>query len=154
MALGSTLPEHLWLGMTWYYGAYQNLPMGKALFQDYLRYTGNGLPLGFVNAGHSAIYAYAAALQKAKTTETKPLITALEGIKFDTAKGPVTLRAEDHQAICDVNFIRIKSSEDRPMGMIDDQRADIEVAGFVRYDGAAVIEPPEPGRALRFAFDK
>jgi branched-chain amino acid transport system substrate-binding protein len=141
--------EQLWLGMSWYYGGYQKLPMGKTLYDDYLKRTGNGLPLGFLNAGHSAIYAYAAAIRKAGNTDTKPVIAALEGLTFDTAKGRVTLRREDHQAICDVNFIRIKASEAEPtMDILDYSRPDIEVAEFVRYDGASVIEPPTPGQPV------
>lgn len=149
LSLGTGTPEHLWLGMSWYYGGYQKLAMGKALHDDYLKRTGNGLPLGFLNAGHSAIYAYAAAIRKAGNTDTKPVIAALEGLTFETAKGTVTLRPEDHQAICDVNFIRIKASEAEPtMDILDYSRPDIEVAEFVRYDGASVIEPPTPGRPV------
>ena len=52
LALGSTTPEHLWLGMTWYYGGYQKLPMGRQLYEENLKRTGNGLHLGFLSAGH------------------------------------------------------------------------------------------------------
>ncbi len=149
LSLGTGTPEHLWLGMSWYYGAYQKLPMGKKLYDDYVKRTGNGLPLGFLCAGHSAVYAYAAAIRKAGGTDTKPVVAALEGLTFDTAKGKVTLRPEDHQAICDVNFIRIKASEVEPtMDILDYSRSDVEVAEFVRYDGASVIEPPTPGKAV------
>ena len=149
LSLGTGTPEHLWLGMSWYYGGYQKLPMGKQLYDDYVKRTRNGLPLGFLNAGHSAVYAYAAAIRKAGSTETKPVIAALEGLTFDTAKGPVTLRPEDHQAICDVNFIRIKASEVEPtMDILDYSRPDVGVVEFVRYDGASVIEPPTPGKPV------
>ena len=135
--------------MSWYYGAYQKLAMGKKLYDDYVRRTGNALPLGFLNAGHSAVYAYAAAIGKAGNTDTKSVIAALEGLTFETAKGKVTLRPEDHQAICDVNFIRIKASAVEPtMDILDYSRPDIEVAEFVRYDGASVIEPPTPGQPV------
>lgn len=98
---------------------------------------------------YSAVYAYAAAIRRARSVATKPVIAALEGLTFDTAKGRVTLRPEDHQAICDVNFIRIKASNAEPtMDVNDYARPDVEVAEFVRYDGASVIEAPAPGRAL------
>ncbi len=119
------------------------------VYLDYLERTGNALPLGFLNAGHSAIYAYAAAIRKVGNTNTRPVIAALEGLTFDTAKGSVTLRPEDHQAICDVNFIRIKALEVEPtMDILDYSRPDVEVAEFVRYDGASVIEPPTPGKPI------
>lgn len=149
LSLGTGTPEHLWLGMSWYYGGYQKLPMGKKLYDDYVKRTGNGLPLGFLSAGHSAVYAYAAAIRKTGNTDTRAVIAALEGLTFDTAKGKVTLRPEDHQAICDVNFIRIKASVMEPtMEILDYSRPDVEVAEFVRYDGASVIEPPTPGKPV------
>ena len=134
--------------MTWYYGGYQDLPMGRDLYQEYLRRTGNALPSGLIYSGHSAVRAYAAAIAKVGSDATAPVITGLRGLTFDTAKGPVTLRAEDHQAICDVNFVRIKSSAAPTLDMVDSTRADIEVAEFIRYPGASVIEPPAPGIPL------
>ena len=148
--LGAACPEHLWLGMTWYYGGYQKLPLGRQLYQEYVKRTGTMMPLGFVNAGHSAVLAYAAAIRKARATDTAPVISALRGLTFDTAKGPVTLRREDNQAVCDVNFIRIRSGAEAGLGNMDGARADVEVAEFVRYDGADVIEPPSPGRRVTY----
>ena len=151
--LGFDTPEHLWLAVGWYYGGYQHLPMARKLYQDYVRRTGDGLPLGFVNAGHSAVYAYAAAIEKAGSTETPDVSNALKGLTFDTAKGKVTFRPEDHQAICDVNFIRIKHAEQKmTMDISDGRRPDIEVAEFVRLDGLAVIEPATPGQKLVYRF--
>ena len=34
------------------------------------------------------------------------MIRALEGLTFDTCKGERTIRKEDHQAICDLNFVQ------------------------------------------------
>lgn len=151
--LGYATPEHLWLAMGWYHGGYRSVPMGQELYRSYVRRTGNGFPLGSVNAGHSAIYAYAAAIKKAGTTETPAIIKALEGLTFDTAKGKVTFRPEDHQAVCDVNFVRMKSApQSLTMDINDGERPDIEVAEFVRYDGSQVIEPAAPGRKLVYRF--
>ena len=69
---------------------------------------------------------------------------------LDTAKGTLTFRAQDHQAVCDVNFVRIKSGPELGMDVLDGTRADVEVAEFVRYDGADVIERPTPGRAISY----
>ena len=149
-ALGAGCPEHLWLGMTWYYGGYQDLPMGRQLYRDYVRRTGNALPLGYIQTGHAAVLAYAAAIGKARATDTAPVIAALEGLTWDTAKGPVTLRREDHQAVCDVNFIRIRTGVEAGLGILDTGRPDVEVAEFLRFAGANVIEPPTPGEAMRY----
>ena len=151
LQLGSSTPEHLWLAMTWYFGGYRQLPMARSLYDDNLRRTGNGLPLGFLNSGHSSVYAYAAAIAQTRSTETAALIAALEGLSFDTAKGRVSFRREDHQAICDVNFVRIKASDvSAPLDTLDYLRPDVEIAEFIRYDGATVIEPPAPGHPLAY----
>ena len=151
--LGAATPEHLWLAMGWYYGGYGAIPMCRELYDDYVHRTGNGLPLGFVNAGHSAIYAYAAAIRKAGTTTTREVVHALEGLTVETAKGPVRFRPEDHQAVCDVNFIRIKSSpQSLTMDINDGARPDVEVAEFVRFSGSDVIEPPQPGHPIAYRF--
>jgi branched-chain amino acid transport system substrate-binding protein len=151
--LGASTPEHLWLASSWYYGGYRSLPMARQLYDDHLARTGNPMPLGFVNAGHSAVNAYAAAIAKAGSTGTAAIIASLAGLTFVSAKGPVTFRAEDHQAICDVNFIRIKSSPDpMPMEITDNLRPDVEIAEFVRLDGDTVLEPPSPGQKLAYRY--
>lgn len=148
LELGAATPEHLWLAMTWYFGGYQHLPIAKELYETNLLRTGNSLPMGSLSSGHAAVYAYAHAIRAAESTETTHVIKALEGLSFDTAKGRVTFRPEDHQAICDVNFVRMKSSIAEPtLDAVDYVRADVEVAEFVRYDGASVIETPAPGHA-------
>jgi len=149
MELGSATPENLWLGMTWYHAGYGQLPMARALYEDNLRRTGEALPLGMIETGHAAVLAYAAAIRKAGKTDTDAVIKALEGLTFDTAKGPVTFRPEDHQAIGDVNLIRMKGTgEGAPLDILDYVRSGYEVAEFVRLDGASVIEPPSPGKPI------
>ncbi len=140
LELGSDVPDNLWLGLHWYYGGYTDTAAGRALYDEYLRHTGDPLPLGFLNEGHSAITAYAAALRKAGEAASDKVIAALAGLDFDSAKGRVTLRAEDHQAICDINFVRIRQMSGEP---------GFEVSDFVRINGADVIEPPAPGQPIQ-----
>ena len=81
------------------------------------------------------------------------MIKALEGLTFETAKGKVTFRPEDHQAVCDVNFIRIKHAEQKmTMDINEGRRPYVEVAEFIRLDGSEVIEPATPGRTLTYRF--
>ena len=40
-----------------------------------------------------------AAVTKAKSTDTEKLIAAMEGLEFDTPKGKMIFRKEDHQAL-------------------------------------------------------
>ena len=149
LSFGGTMSPDLWLAMSWYYGGYQDIEKGRQLYIEYLRRSGNPLPSGLIYAGHSAVHAYAAAIAKARSTETAAVIAAMQGMTLDTAKGPVTFRAEDHQAVCDVNFVRIKRpSNASDLDMVDSTRSDIEIAEFIRYPGASVIEPPSPGKPI------
>ena len=58
--------------------------------------------------GFAAASAVVAGLQKAGSTDTEKLIAAMEGMTFDTPKGPMTFRKEDHQALQDMYHFRIK----------------------------------------------
>jgi branched-chain amino acid transport system substrate-binding protein len=69
----------------------------------------NAPPDFFVAGGFSAAAAVVAGLAKAGSTDTEALIAALEGLTFDTPKGTMTFRKEDHQALQDMYHWRIKA---------------------------------------------
>lgn len=46
----------------------------------------------------------------ASSTDTVVAIKAMEGIELETAKGRITVCAEDHQVIQDVNFLQLGPS--------------------------------------------
>ena len=48
------------------------------------------------------------ALKKAKSTDTEKLIAAMEGMAFDTPKGKMIFRKEDHQALQSMYDFKIK----------------------------------------------
>uniref|UniRef100_UPI0013D68391 ABC transporter substrate-binding protein n=1 Tax=Klebsiella pneumoniae TaxID=573 RepID=UPI0013D68391 len=62
----------------------------------------NAPPDFFVAGGFAAAAAVVAGLEKAGSPDTEKLITALEGLTFQTPKGPMTFRREDHQALQDM----------------------------------------------------
>ena len=62
----------------------------------------------FVAGGFAAAAAVVAGLKKAGSSDTEKLIAAMEGLSFDTPKGPMTFRKEDHQALQDMYHFRIK----------------------------------------------
>lgn len=140
-ALGKRMVPNFWTAMHWYFGGYADTPMGKALYDDYVAATGDKFPLGYVEQGHAAVYAYANAIKKAGSTDANAVIAAMEGMTFDSAKGTRTFRKEDHQAILDVNFIEIGPREAEPGW---------EVKNFVKIPGADVIAPPSPGQPVKF----
>lgn len=140
-ALGKRTPENYWSGHHWYFGAYEDNPVSKALYDQYVAETGDKFPDGFVGMGHTAITAIAAAAAKAGDVSTGALIGALEGLTFDGVKGKMTLRAEDHQALCDVNYVKLGP---------DDSEAGWKVADFYKTDGTELAGPATPGTPIKF----
>ena len=57
---------------------------------------------------HGLRHAMVTALKKAKSTD-RELIAAMEGMAFDTPKGPMTFRKEDHQALQSMYHFKIRA---------------------------------------------
>ncbi len=94
-------------GGIYYYYDFPKNPMNDWLKGEYQkRY--NAPPDFFVAGGFAAASAVVAGLQKAGSADTEKLIAAMEGLSFDTPKGPMTFRKEDHQALQDMYHWRIK----------------------------------------------
>ena len=62
----------------------------------------------FTAGGMSAGIAVVEAIRKAGSTDTEKLIAAMEGMSFDTPKGRMTFRKEDHQAMQSMYHFKIK----------------------------------------------
>ncbi|MDB5842637.1 MAG: branched-chain amino acid transporter substrate-binding protein [Herminiimonas sp.] len=56
---------------------------------------------------YGLIYFYKAAVEKAKSTETDKLRTAMRGLEWSTPQGNKTMRAGDHQAIQDMFVVKL-----------------------------------------------
>ena len=52
------------------------------------------------------------ALETAETIDTEGLIAAMEGMTWDTPKGPMTFRPEDHQALQTMLHFKIRVDDD------------------------------------------
>jgi len=73
----------------------------------------------FTAGGFSAAMAVVAALKKTNgDTNTDKLIAAMEGMSFDTPKGMMTFRKEDHQAMQSMYHFRVSPGA-RPGAMAD-----------------------------------
>jgi branched-chain amino acid transport system substrate-binding protein len=94
-------------GGIYYYYDFPKNPMNDWLKAEYQKRF-NAPPDFFVAGGFAAAAAVVSGLQKAGSTDTEKLIAALEGLAFDTPKGPMTFRKEDHQALQDMYHWRIK----------------------------------------------
>jgi len=62
----------------------------------------------FTAGGMAAAMAVVEALKKAGSTDTEKLIAAMEGLSFDTPKGRMTFRKEDHQAMQSMYHFKIR----------------------------------------------
>ncbi len=95
-------------GGIYYYYDFPKNPMNDWLKAEYAK-RNNAPPDFFVAGGFAAASAVVGALQKAGSTDTEKLIAAMEGMTFDTPKGAMTFRKEDHQAMQDMFHFRIKN---------------------------------------------
>jgi branched-chain amino acid transport system substrate-binding protein len=102
-------------GGIYYYYDFPKNPLNDWLKAEY-RKRYNAPPDFFVAGGFAAASAVVAGLTKAGSTDTEKLIAAMEGMRFDTPKGPMTFRKEDHQALQDMYHWRIrKDAKDNDM---------------------------------------
>ena len=62
----------------------------------------------FTAGGMSAGIAVVEAIKRAKGTDTEKLIAAMEGMSFETPKGRMTFRKEDHQAMQSMYHFKIR----------------------------------------------
>ncbi len=95
-------------GATYYYFGLPKNPINDALVaQHYKEF--KSPPDFFTAGGFAAAMAVVTALKKTNgDTNTNKLITTMEGMSFDTPKGPMTFRKEDHQAMQSMYHFKIK----------------------------------------------
>jgi branched-chain amino acid transport system substrate-binding protein len=96
-------------GALYYYFGIPKNPVNEWLVANH--YTKFKSPPDFFTAGGmSAAMAVVEALKKTGgDTNTNKLISAMEGMSFETPKGTMTFRKEDHQAMQDMFHFRIKN---------------------------------------------
>jgi len=73
----------------------------------------------FTCGGMSAAIALVTAIQKAGGTDTEKLIAAMEGMHFQTPKGEMVFRKEDHQALQSMFHFKISVRENVPWAVCD-----------------------------------
>jgi branched-chain amino acid transport system substrate-binding protein len=95
-------------GAAYYYFGMPKNPVNEALVaQHYKQF--KAPPDFFTAGGFSAAMAVVAALKKTGgDASANNMITAMEGMSFDTPKGKMTFRKEDHQAMQSMYHFKIK----------------------------------------------
>ena len=97
-------------GAIYYYWGFPKNPVNDWLVTEYKKKNNGAPPDFFVAGGMSAAIAIVEAVKKAKSTDSEKLIAAMEGMSFETPKGTVTFRKEDHQALQEMYHWRMKKN--------------------------------------------
>ncbi|RZI72903.1 MAG: ABC transporter permease [Variovorax sp.] len=87
----------------------------------------------FVCGGFAAASAIVTGIRKAKSTDTEKLIAAMEGMAFETPKGEMVFRKEDHQAMMPMFHFRMKKRA---------QQTEFDILDLVREIPASEINLP------------
>ena len=94
-------------GAAYYYYEIPKNPVNDWLVAEHQKRF-NAPPDFFTAGGFAAAMAVVAAVEKAKSTDTEKLIATMEGMEFDTPKGKMIFRKEDHQALQSMYAFKIK----------------------------------------------
>ncbi len=87
-------------GAIYYYWDFPKNPANDWLVAEYRKRNNGAPPDFFVAGGMSAAMALVQAVEKAGgSTDAEKLIATMEGMEFDTPKGKMQFRKEDHQAL-------------------------------------------------------
>lgn len=90
----------------YYYEAYDN-PVNNWLVKEHQARFGSP-PDFFTAGGMAAALAVVKAIETSASLETDDLITAMEGMSWETPKGTMTFRPEDHQALQSMVHFKIR----------------------------------------------
>jgi branched-chain amino acid transport system substrate-binding protein len=118
-------------GTIYYYYAFPKNKMNDWLVAEHTKRF-KAPPDMFTAGGFAAASAVVTALTKAGSGDTEKLIAAMEGMDFETPKGKMTFRKEDHQALQPMYHFRIKK----------DQKSEWDLLELVREIPAGEIPMP------------
>ena len=82
----------------------------------------NAPPDFFTTGGFAAAMAVVTAVTKAKSTDTEKLISTMEGMEFDTPKGKMVFRKEDHQALQSMYHFKVRVDPNVAWAILDPVR--------------------------------
>ncbi|MEW6186037.1 MAG: substrate-binding domain-containing protein [Thermodesulfobacteriota bacterium] len=94
-------------GAIYYYYEIPKNPINDWLVKEHQKRF-NAPPDFFTCGGFAAAMAVVTGLEKARSTDTEKLIAAMSGMHFQTPKGEMVFRAEDHQALQSMYAFKIK----------------------------------------------
>jgi len=105
-------------GTIYYYYAFPKNKMNDWLVAEHTkRY--KSPPDMFTAGGFAAASAVVSAFTKANSGDTEKLIAAMEGMQFETPKGTMNFRKEDHQAMQNMYSFRIKKDQKNEWDLLE-----------------------------------
>ncbi|WP_036165858.1 substrate-binding domain-containing protein [Massilia sp. 9096] len=105
-------------GTTHYYYGFPKNKMNDWLVAEHMKRF-KAPPDMFTAGGMAAASAVVAALQKAPSGNGDQMAAAMEGMTFDTPKGAMTFRKEDHQALQSMYHFRIKKIQQNEWDLLE-----------------------------------
>ncbi|MGP9812683.1 ABC transporter substrate-binding protein [Rhodopseudomonas sp. NSM] len=101
------------VGGTNYYWGIEDINPSAKTFNDAFRAAYNGaIPTDYGTYGYTAVRSLLMAVKAAGGTDTDKVIAALEGLKYDVAKGPQSYRKCDHQSVQSVFVVESKKKSE------------------------------------------
>lgn len=98
-------------GATYYYHEIPDNPVNDWLVETHQERFGSP-PDFFTAGGMAAGIAVVEAIRRAGSTDAEALIETMAGMEWETPKGPMRFREEDHQALQSMYHFRIKVEDD------------------------------------------
>ena len=105
-------------GSVYYYYGFPKNAMNDWLVAEHKKRF-NAPPDFFTAGGMAAASAVITAIKKAGGSDTEKLIAAMEGMDFDTPKGKMTFRKEDHQAQQAMYHFKVKADGKDEWDLLD-----------------------------------
>ena len=97
-------------------------PANKKFVTDFQK-AYNKLPDLYGADSYGLLYFYKAAVEKAKSTETDKVRTAMDDLSWQTPQGTKKMRAGDHQAMQDMFAVRVENGEFNIVGRVPSDQA-------------------------------
>ena len=105
-------------GTIYYYYDFPKNKMNDWLVAEHMKRF-KSPPDMFTAGGFTAASAVVSALTKAGGADTNKLIAAMEGMEFDSPKGKMSFRKEDHQALQPMYHFRIKKDQKNEWDLLE-----------------------------------
>jgi branched-chain amino acid transport system substrate-binding protein len=112
LAVGPDVFEGVVGGANYYWGLEETVPSAKTFNDAFRAANGGAIPTDYGAYGYTAVRSLLQAMTIAGGTDTDKMITALEGLKYDIAKGPQSYRKCDHQSVQSVLILESKKKSD------------------------------------------